>query len=810
MNFEKTKEKFLKDYDLNLIISEADVELKVVNPILEVLGYNKNDIFMRYPVSFNQGRENVKKEADMVIKKDKNPFIVIENKKTTEKITDDVIGQLDSYAFGLSCKYGLVCNGKVLIVRTYLEGNQKIEIYRSTIPEIDFEILYALIGKEELLDLSFNKIMEKGKNRQAQDFSTTLKRIHKEIRDTDKLDPTGAFDGWSKLLFMKIYEEKWTEKNGIIRFDYETFKNEKKKGKAESYINDTFLETKKAFPKIFEDINEQIGLSIEAIEKILEELDGQKILDIPYDIKGKAFEIFLSSTFRGKGLGQFFTPRPVVDMMVNIVEPSIDDIFLDPACGTGGFLIRVYNEIAKKIECLTNSELYSMHKTKEEIKETIKTNNFFGIDAEPRAAKTAKMNMIMWGDGENVYRGNGLGDYAKNGEKYPFGNNDISLILANPPFGATEKEENILKKYDLFMESKITKTECLFVEKALNCLRDCGKLAIVLPDSILGSNSMKPVRDMIKEKTNIKAIISLPPHTFSISGVQTINSSVVYLEKKSKTQKIELDYPIFMAVAQNIGYDATGRKTVKDNEKTDLDIIAETYKRYLNKEIVIDNDYVEINKTSFIINSSLLNDRIDSRYYWFMHELNKKKFDRVPLEDYIDIQNNKIDPSINENDYFDILTVSNKYGIYLDEEDPKKCNVLGEEFNQKYKKIRTGDIVYNPYRINVGSIGIVDSEYDGKLVSGAYVVFKTKGGLRSQTLLSLFKHPFYKLYIDVLATGSIRNNFSDKNLKEILIPVSLIGDNKKLNEKFTKIDILNKEIEKSRKELEKEVEPYIN
>lgn len=809
MNFENDKDQFLNNYNLSLLISEADVELKVVSPILNIIGYNKNDIYMRYPVTFNQGRENVKKEADMVIKKDGKPYIVIENKKITEKITDDVIGQLDSYAFGLSCKYGVVCNGKMFIVRTYLEGNQKVEIYRSTIPEIDFEMLYALLGKEDLLDLSLNKIIEKSKNKQAQDFSTTLKRIHKNIRDTDKLDPTGAFDGWSKLLFMKIYEEKWTEKHGIVRFDYETFKNEKKKGKAESYINDTFMETKKAFPKIFEDENEQIGLSIEAIEKILEELDGQKILDIPYDIKGKAFEIFLSSTFRGKGLGQFFTPRPVVDMMVSIVNPSINDRFLDPACGTGGFLIRVYNEIANKIENMSSSELFSMHKTKEEIKENIKTNNFFGIDAEPRAAKTAKMNMIMWGDGENVYRGNGLGDYAKNGEKYPFGTNDISLILANPPFGAVEKEDSILQKYNLFMENKITKTECLFVERALKCLNDKGKLAIVLPDSILGSNSMRPVREMIKNETNIKAIISLPPHTFSISGVQTINSSVVYLEKKSKSQKSETDYPIFMAVAQNIGYDATGRKTVRNNEKTDLDIISETYKKYLNNEIIINNDYVEINKTSFVVNSSLIEDRIDSRYYWFMHELNKKEFERVPLDNYITIQNNKVSPSNNPDNYYDILTVSNKYGVYLDEEDPKKCNVLGEDFNQKYKEIKTGDIVYNPYRINVGSIGIVDKEYNGKIVSGAYVVFRTKNGLNAQTLLSLFKHPFYKLYIDVLATGSIRNNFSDKNLKEIYIPKTLIGDNENLNEKFEKINLLNKEIEKAKKELEESVEPYI-
>lgn len=812
MNIKEIENNFFRNYDLSSIRSESDVEIKVVLPILNSIGYENNDVIMRCPVTFNQGRQIITKEADMVLKKNGRNYIVIENKNPYEKIDDDVVAQLDSYAFGLSCKYGVICNGKNLIIRNYLDGNQKEEIYRSSIPELDFETLFVLIGKEDkLYDLAVNKIMEHSVQKQAKDFSTTLKRIHKNIRDTDKLDPTGAFDGWSKLLFMKIYEEKWTEKTGIVRFDYKTFVEQKKLDKAESFINDTFMETKKAFPKIFEDINEPIGLSIDAIEKILEELDGQKLLDIPYDVKGQAFEIFLSSTFRGKGLGQFFTPRPVVNMMVNLVNPSINERFLDPACGTGGFLIRVYNDIVKKINNLTKSELNIMHKTKEELIEQIKENNFFGIDAEPRAAKTAKMNMIMWGDGENVYRGNGLDNWAKNGEKYPFGKEDISLILANPPFGATEKDKNTLSNYSLYMENKITKTECLFVERAINSLSDGGRLAIVLPDAILGSQSLIAVRNLIKEKTLIKAIVSLPNHTFSVSGVQTINSSVVYLEKKPKSNRNHVNYPIFMAVAQNIGYDPTGRPTVKNNQKTDLDLIVDSYNKYLNGKFDIDKDYFEIDTNSFVLNSSLLEDRIDSRYYWFNHELEKKKFKRVPLSDYVDVLNEKIDPTQYPDERFDILTVSNKYGIILDEEDSKKCNVPGEEFTQKYKVVHEGDIAYNPYRINVGSIGIVDKEYEGKLVSNAYVVFRTKNNLDSRVLLSLFKHPFYKLYIDVLATGSIRNNFSDKNLKDIYIPEKLIfSTSESLKSKFIQIDELNKKIEQSKKELQDEVTPFIN
>lgn len=803
--------KKFEGYDIANLYSESDVEVKVIIPILNALGFNNEDIKMRHPVTFNQGRQILTKQCDILLTNNNSNYAVIESKGPQEKITDDVIAQLDSYAFGLSCKYGIVCNGKVFIVRVYLEGNQKEEVYRSYISDLDIDEVSIFISKEnKISELEKNVVKQKVINRQAQDFSSLLKQIHRDIRDIDKLDPTGAFDGWSKLLFMKIYEEKWTEKNGVVRFDYSKFLSEKKIGKAESFINDTFMETKKAFPRIFEDTNENIGLSIDAISLILEKLDGQKIMDIPYDIKGQAFEIFLSSTFRGKGLGQFFTPRPVVDMMVSLTNPSYKDTILDPACGTGGFLIRAYNEINKKIDQMSSSELKKMNVTKESLKYCIKANNFYGIDAEPRAAKTAKMNMIMWGDGENVYRGNGLDVKAKNGDYYPFGEGDISLILANPPFGSQEKEKSILKDYELYMGNKSTqKTECLFIEKALKYLQPGGRLAIVLPDAILGSKSLYFVRDLIRDKAYIKAVISLPKHTFSISGVSTINSSVLFLEKKGPVKK-DFAYDIFMGVAQNIGYDSAGRPTVKQKQKTDLNTIVDNYYKYINNEFSINSDFYEIDNTSFIINSEALEDRIDSRYYWFNNLLKKKDFDRVPLEKYITTLRKKIDPRDFPEQIFSIVTVSNKYGIFLDEDDPKKYNVPGEEFTQKYKIIYDGNITYNPYRINVGSIGIVDKDNDGNLVSNAYVVFKTKDGLDSRALLSLFKHPFYKLYIDILATGSIRNNFSEDCLKQILIPTTLLtNNNEKIIRQYDCISDLNKRVEETRSELEKSIEPLI-
>lgn len=803
-----------ENIDYKKIISEADVEFKIIIPILKEMGFSEDNIYMRHPVKFKQGKQVFNKEADIVIKQGKNNYIVVESKSIDERINDGNISQLDSYAFGLECKYGILCNGRIIIIRKYLEGNKKENIYRSNILDINVDDISMILKDQDLMlkEDSEEDILTNIADKQAFDFATTLKQIHQDIRNTDKLDPIGAFDGWSKLLFMKIYEEKWTLKNGgLVRFSYEKFLNAKKEKKAQSFIDDTFDETKKAFPRIFKDMNEKIGLSIEVIEKILEKLDGQKILDIPYDIKGKAFEIFLSSTFRGKGLGQYFTPREVVNSMVKLVGIKYDDVILDPACGTGGFLIGAYNEVTSKINSFPNTFFQDMNTNRESFIAKIKENNFYGIDAEPKAAKTAKMNMIMWGDGENVFRGNGLDVKDINGDKYPFKNGEIDIILANPPFGSKEDKEEILKNYYLYKEDKsITKTECLFIERAIKLLRNNGKLAIVLPDAILGSDSMKGVRDFIKQNTIIKAVISLPKHTFSPSGVQTINSSVLYVEKKDKNN-IKEDYEIFMGIVKNIGYDATGKKTVKKNEKNDFEIIVENYRKYISEGRKTKKTYEKIDDNCFIINYSLLEDRIDSRYYWFNEILESSKVERVPLKEYVDIISEKIDPQYGDESTYSILSVTNRLGIILNEDDPKKYEVPSEEFNQKYKIAREGQIVYNPYRIDVGSIGIVEKEYDGLLVSPAYVVFKTKKGLNEKVLLSLFKHPFYQLYIDIIATGSIRNNFSAKYLKSLKIPKRIIDTtNEKIISHFEKIDALNKEIELEKKKLINEINPYAN
>lgn len=813
-------------------IAEAEVENKYIIPLLKNLSLiTSDDMYsMRVPVKIRQGREVKNKEADIVLKnKEGKNFVVVEAKNTNEAINDDAIGQLDSYCFFLSCPYGIACNGKDFVVRAYLAGNEKRYIVKTTIDKVKKEHLSSIIeGKkiERESEISATVISE-----QSENFSELLKNIHQIIRDTDKLDPTAAFDGWSRLLFMKIYEEQWTKDNGgKVRFNYSEFKKQRELQKGESYIKDTFETTCNEYPNIFRK-EEEIGLSLEAIDKILKKLDGYKIQEIPIDVKGKAYETFLSSTFRGKGLGQYFTPRQVVDFMSNWVNISLKTKMLDPACGTGGFLIKTFQRMRELVSDTPDSYLSTYKTTKEKMLKDIKDNQIFGIDGEPRATKTAKMNMIMWGDGENVVRGNGLDSKDINGVPYPFNSGGINLILANPPFGAKEKDENIIGDYRLFKGFNIQKTECLFLERALKILEPDGELCIVIPDSILGSRSMNIVRSLLTNNSKILGVVSLPQHTFTPSGVQTINSSILYLKKFKKEYFEELEasslsndnefrnnlkrkygynnYNVFMAIAEEIGYEPNGKPT--KSLKNDLNLILNDYNVAKQNNFFTDEKYHKISNNSFTISFDQITKRFDSRYYWFMKQLESKTFKKVPLEKYITLKAHKTNPKIKPEETFSIISVTNRYGVILDEDDPKKFEVKGADFTQSYKVVKKNDVVYNPYRINVGSIGIVDKEFDGYLVSPAYVVFETKNGLDKKVLTALFKHPFYKLYIDVLATGSIRNNFGGEYLKQIMIPEEIInGDINSILKDYEAIDKLNNKIKKRKEKMLENVDVFIN
>ena len=347
----------------------------------------------------------------------------------------------------------------------------------------------------------------------------------------------------------------------------------------------------------------------ETISRVIARLEDINLKDTQGDVLGRAFEIMLSDTFKGKDLGQFFTPREIVAFMMDLARenpeaPALDiekkQRFLDACAGSGGFLIAAYEDIYRHI--LSNGIKPAK---KEKLLKRLGQNTFFAAEIEEKAARLGKLNMIIhavdqrnasWLHQNYIYNEDFGGlkpqieyevDFGSGKRKQQIGPNSIDLILTNPPFGKSVKSKDILLDYQFGHEVKVFKTkgrppekrpknsqdsEVLFIEHYLRVLKPGGKLLIVLPDGVLSNATARPVRDYIRENALIKAVISLPSETFASTGT-TIPTNVVYLQKK-KPGDVQGD--IFMARADHVGRRANG-EPLKEN---DLPFILEKFREW--------------------------------------------------------------------------------------------------------------------------------------------------------------------------------------------------------------------------------------
>ena len=321
-------------------------------------------------------------------------------------------------------------------------------------------------------------------------ISKLFEKCHDEIWNGGKNDPAFAFDEFSKILIVKMFDEKmngekksiFTTPQKILKFYSQIIKN----------LNCNIFDNK-------------IRLSETILENIIKLLQPINISETDLDIKGRALESFLGKTFREE-YGQFFTPRTIVHFCVSMLNPLKKDTIIDPCCGSGGFLIYTLLHLNKRHTDINLSK------------------QLFGIEINQRIATIAMMEMLVHEDGSsNIVMGDSLD--LEIPDRY-------SMVFTNPPFGVTITDDKILEKYEL---RKYGKSEVLFIEKCYKILDKNGKMCIVLPDSILSNSSLLFVRDYIKDNFRILGIISLPQHTFVHSSAG-VKSSLLFL-KKNKGQK---------------------------------------------------------------------------------------------------------------------------------------------------------------------------------------------------------------------------------------------------------------------------------
>ena len=553
-----------------------------------------------------------KPRADLVVfhknrpeRTQENVYIIIECKKESVDPTHkkDGVGQLKSYMAACpNCEWGLWTNGK------QKEVFRKVVNERGEIQFHEYNDIPSADGSIEDIDRPKRHTL---KSAVEDNLLFVFKTCHNHIYVNDGLQKQPAFFELLKVIFCKIEDERNLGKP--LEFYATSGERSNPDGQLTVYkrISKIFDRVKKKHPRIFEP-SDEIKLKPRSLAYIVSELQKYSLLNTHIDIKGKAYEELVGANLRGDR-GEFFTPRNVMHMTVEMLDPRDGEKVLDPACGTGGFLVIAMNKVIARLEEQLSSEL---GKSKEEWSDDekrifqdrvreIASTNFFGFDLNPDLVKATKMNMVMNNDGSgNIFQTNSLlppheweADFRRElakalGVKESTIRNADSIglfdvIVTNPPFGSKIpiKDPHILEQYDLghiwqkdsTNRTRWTKTnklqgsvppEQLFIERCVQLLKPGGRLGIVLPDSILGSPGLGYIREWLIRNTRIIASIDLHADTFQPrNGTQT---SVLILQKKAQEQINEeertgkiADYPIFMAMVDRIGHDKRGNPVFK-------------------------------------------------------------------------------------------------------------------------------------------------------------------------------------------------------------------------------------------------------
>lgn len=528
--------------------------------------------------------------ADLVVFKDdvrKAPFAVIECKKDT--ISDAEFNQAVEQAWG---------NGNAHKFRAAYVG----VVAGSTRRFLDCDAKYGGLERDKNvvadLPIGYGKPPEwkykKGVSREWQDIRpvskgeliAAIKKCHQTLWGGGRLSPPAAFGEFCKIIFVKVRDEKAGRKKGDP-YEFQ-IKTDEPAPQLAKRIKAMYAEAQKLDPEIFK---EPIKVDDGTLKMCVSHLEGINFNATDLDTKGVAFEQFLDGFFKGD-FGQYFTPREIIQFAVEMLRPDSEDLVLDPACGSGGFLLYALDYVRHK-----GLEFYEENSTElYRYWHDFAEKRLFGIEINDEISRVAKMNMILHDDGHtNIVGFDALEKLAAiKAENQKVKDNTFDLILTNPPFGAvvkeTEKGSAYMEGWELLSyiakggigssdddsasgdfkagkkdlkKRKSIKTEILFCERVWHFLKPgTGRAAIVLPDGILTNSSLQGVRDWLLARFQLLAVVSLPQEAFQHSGAG-VKASIVFLRKRAEGEMPDDDEAIFMAAPANIGYDATGRKTFK-------------------------------------------------------------------------------------------------------------------------------------------------------------------------------------------------------------------------------------------------------
>lgn len=762
--------------------SEEDVKIQSLLPLLRDHGYKDSCIRFEEAIKVQEGRKEKTIFADAVVyasPKSDAPLVLCETKAPGEVLDRRVREQAISYARLLPriVPLVLITNGEQVQVFQTLNKNRIPELPKRS--ELQADVVNFVVSKDLQDSLRREARHELFIIDDVQTFKRVLRSCHNEIRNNEGYDPVAAFDEMSKILFCKLYEEKTNpDKN---RFRVNVFDDTLDR-LGINVARQIFDETK-ADPNyggLFTP-DAAIALNDRTIRRIIELFENYDLSLTAFDVKGEAFEYFLSDTFTG-GLGEYFTPRNVVEFIVDAVDPKIGERIIDPFCGTGGFLIYAFEVVSEKIRLQEFSDEEKLRWRHE-----LSNRSLSGTDWKERTSQACKMNMMVHGDGSaGIFKHHGLEDIPGRIEEGEF-----DLCITNPPFGAIEKDKAVLTQYELGAGRKSQDRMVLAMERALNLVKPGGRVAIVVAEGLLDNPSDKEVRDYIRSRAHVEAVISLTESTFEGYGAKA-RTCVLVLRRTINDREVEQG-PTFMAIAENTGYARNGLP-IGGNELPDV---------LLDWQAFCREDFSGSERAWV----TEVGDRLDPKFYrarsgapsagidTIAGELADRlsRLDAEYAEFALEIADGFAQTTFTTARLGDLFTETKDRHQLLSDGDYRLLGVRwwgGGTFVREEKRgheikakslfrVEPGWLIYNRLFAFRGSFAVVPEEHGGCYVSNEFPTFAVKEDVDNAALLTtyvahLLNSPRYLEIVDAQSTGSTkesRNRWNQFHFTEMEVEV---------------------------------------
>ena len=764
--------------DSSSLTSEAEVETRFLPKLFADLGYPDKAILPKKHIKslrINDGRRTATKEVDFILtNEDGYARVIVEAKEPSINIIS-AWGQAASYALSYNrdkdekekVKWLLLSNGHIMglfpidsetpivtlrlsdfasgmppyvALRTYIKYNSIKTVVESTLP-------FEALPPKKLNEL----------------FSSS----HDLVWKKEKLAPADAFFEFCKFIFIKIREDKKRER---LPVNVETFRIpltlewlSVQEATSNHPVRDILFKNlhielensinKDKKKRIFEK-DETLKLSAATCKDLITSFQTVNLSTIDEDLNGRMFEVFLAASIRGKALGQYFTPRSVVDFMTRIALRNIDvsnlpKIF-DGCCGTAGFLIEV---MAYLTAGLREDNRFTS-KQKEELRKKICNDCLYGIEANKRVARIARINMYLHGDGgSHIFHSDGLDidpqispdmtteqiDGIEESKNFIL-NGSFDIVLTNPPFSMTyqtdkKDEERIILQHTLTEKMTSAKSSLLFLNRYFEVLKPSGELLIVLDDTVINGKSFEDVRLWILDNFIIMGIHSLPFNAF-FKAKANIKTSILHLRKK-QTQDEKQGF-VFMSISNNIGHDNSLKDTPERNNLTETLLAYLEWQRTgkiegVNRTNNLNEENLECPQQYWLLNpKDLSTERFDAFFYCpDLHET-YKKLQTLSLQNKIALlegasikrrqkltkkQRDELRSGKKLLKYIEIGDVT-QYGLIT-----KYIEGLFDELPSRGEyQIRKGDILLALNNSSRGTVVLVPEEYDQAICTSGFLV----------------------------------------------------------------------------------------